>query len=261
MFKNTRKPIIVGNWKMNNDLSTSFMFERELIKLLKKSKVQNDIDFAIAPSFLSLPIFSNNSKKISIPLAAQNVHYEQSGAFTGEVSLEMLKDYEVKYIIVGHSERRQMFNETNETINKKIKTILGKSNISPILAFGETEAEFNKKETIKVVEKQLKEGLKDITKDGMEKIILAYEPIWAIGTGKTATTIQAQSTIKSVRDIIKNMFDEVTAQKVRIQYGGSVNPKNIKELMRQPDIDGALVGGASLTASSFYDLLTFKKEN
>ncbi len=253
-----RKPIIVGNWKMNNGPRESKIFYKELNKLIGKTKI--DVEWAIAPPFVS--ICSLQSEK-SFSLAAQNVNENDSGAFTGEVSVPMLQELSVKYIIIGHSERREFYSETNSLVNKKLKRILETLNtnnkITPIVAYGENEKEFDEGKTLDVVEKQLIEMFVGIESKNLKDIVLAYEPIWAIGTGKTATPEQAQKVIKFSRDIIAKIFNQEDANKIRIQYGGSMNPNNIKDLMKQPDIDGGLVGGASLKPESFYKLITFNK--
>ncbi len=253
-----RKPIIVGNWKMNKGPEEAQKFYIELEKLMKNKTL--DIEWAIAaPSISMVSLMAGDDKGLYIPLAAQNVHYEKSGAFTGELSLDMLMEYGLEYVIIGHSERRQYFNETDETVNLKIKATLNNSDITPIMAFGETEKEFDDKKTLSVVRKQINNGLKGINPNDAKEVVLAYEPIWAIGTGKTATPKQAQSVIKYSRSIVEEMFGKEVAQEIRIQYGGSMKPENIQELMKQPDIDGGLVGGASLDAKSFFKLLTYKK--
>lgn len=269
-----RKQIIVGNWKMNNGPNETNEFIGELEKFLNKKGI--DLDWAIAPPFISIPyfriqkikrrisFFSNCDECVSytsknqIPLAAQNFYSHKNGAFTGEISLEMLKELNVRYLIIGHSERREYFNESNAIINEKIKYAL-ENDFEPIFCFGENLKEFEEKETLSVIKKQLKEGLYGIENSKVSQVILAYEPIWAIGTGKTATPEQAQDVVFSVRRYIKELFNSETANKIRIQYGGSVNLKNIKELMNQKDIDGVLVGGASLEAKQFINLLLFNQ--
>ncbi len=254
----SRKKIIIGNWKMNNGPQEAHDFLHELEHGLEGKKI--NVDFAIAAPFLSLPYMMPHAhgdhQPFELPLAAQNFHFEKNGAFTGEVSLGMLEQLGIDYGIVGHSERRQMFNETDETVNKKVKAAF-KSSLIPVMAYGETLEQFEKGETNKVIETQLTNGLKDLDKKEVANLILAYEPIWAIGTGKTATPEQAQNACKFSRSIIEKLFDKKTADSVRIQYGGSVNPSNVKELMSQEDIDGALVGGASLDVKSFIELITF----
>lgn len=254
-----RKPIIIGNWKMNQKASEGHQFLHELEQALAGKTI--DIDWAIAAPFTTLPYVMPHShgedEPFTMPLAAQNFHWESNGAYTGEISLSMLEELGIKYAVVGHSERRQYFAETNETVNKKVKAALA-STITPIMAYGESESEFDANKTMTVVKKQIIEGLKGIDAKEIPNLVLAYEPIWAIGTGKTATAQQAQDVIKASRDIIAEEFGKEAANKVRIQYGGSVKPENIKELMLMEDIDGALVGGASVEAESFAALVTYK---
>lgn len=243
---------------MYNGPEQGHIFLHKLEEKLNNKKI--NCDFAIAAPFVTLPYIMphdhGTNKGIEIDLCAQNFHYQNEGAFTGEISLAMLEQLGVRYGIVGHSERRQYFNETNKTVNLKLKAALN-SSIIPVMAFGETLEEFEKDQTDDVILKQLTEGLKGINKVQIERIIFAYEPIWAIGTGKTATPKQAQKTIKKAREIIANIYDQKIAEKVRIQYGGSVKVENIKELMEQKDIDGALVGGASVDPDSFFKLITY----
>lgn len=234
-----RKPIIAGNWKMNNDI-----FETEkLMKTLLPLVAGADAEVVFCPTYLGLQKAVEMAKNSNVGIGAQNMHFEKSGAFTGEISGEMLKAIGVKYVLIGHSERREYFNETDETVNKKaIKALtLG---ITPIVCCGETleERESGKAEA-KVVG-QMEAGLKGI--EDITKVVVAYEPIWAIGTGKTASKEEANEACGWVRQTIAKMFGEDAAQKVRVQYGGSVNPENIKDLMAMDNIDGALVGGASL---------------
>lgn len=253
-----RKPIIVGNWKMNNGPEAAHKFYKELEKLMKDTTL--DLEWAIAaPSISMVSLMADTDEGLYVPLSAQNVHYAEKGAYTGELSLDMLMEYGVEYVIIGHSERREFFNETDETVNLKVKATLNDSDITPIMAFGETEKQFDEKQTLEVVKRQIENGLKDINPKDVEDVVLAYEPIWAIGTGKTATPKQAQDVIKYSRSIVEEMYGKDTADKIRIQYGGSMKPENINELMEQPDIDGGLVGGASLNAKTFYELLTFNK--
>jgi len=253
-----RKPIIIGNWKMNNGPEASYEFYKGLNTLIGEQEI--DVDWAIAaPTLSMISLFPENDGDLYIPLAAQNVNANESGAFTGEISLSMLMEYGVEYVIIGHSERREYYNETNKTVNEKMISVLKNSDLIPVMAFGETEEQFNNDETLKVIKNQLEEGLANIDPEDMKDVVLAYEPIWAIGTGKTATPEQAQKAIKASRDIVAEMFGQEVADEVRIQYGGSMKPENIKELMEQPDIDGGLVGGASLVPDSFYKLITYNK--
>ncbi len=245
---------------MNNGPQEAHEFLHVLEHLVNGKKIEN-VDFAIAAPFLSLPYLlpysHGDTEPFEIPLAAQNVHFEEKGAFTGEISLSMLEQLGVMYAIIGHSERREMFNETDETVNKKIKATLA-STIIPVFAFGETEKEFEDNKTQDVIKNQITKGLNGIEGKDVERVVFAYEPIWAIGTGKTATPEQAQNAIKYARSVVEELYNKEVSQKVRIQYGGSVNPENVKDLMSQEDIDGALVGGASVTAESFFKLITFK---
>ena len=234
-----RKPIIAGNWKMNNDIFETEKLMNTLLPLVAGAEVE----VVFCPTYLGLQKAVEMAKDSNVGIGAQNMHFEKSGAFTGEISGEMLKAIGVKYVLIGHSERREYFNETDETVNKKaIKALtLG---ITPIVCCGETleERESGKAEA-KVVG-QMEAGLKGI--EDITKVVVAYEPIWAIGTGKTASKEEANEACGWVRQTIAKMFGEDAAQKVRVQYGGSVNPENIKDLMAMDNIDGALVGGASL---------------
>lgn len=242
-----RKPIIVGNWKMNKTNSEAIDFVLEM-----DTKLHDQADFGVAPTFVALKDARENAKNLIV--AAQNVHFEDSGAYTGEISIDMLKDINVEWIIVGHSERRAMFNETDETVNLKLKQI-HKNELNAIACCGETLEQFEANETEAVVRGQLEKMLKDLDPKFVENLVIAYEPIWAIGTGKSATMEIAQNMCAIVRDQVKVLFDEEVANKVRVQYGGSVNPDNIKAYMSQPDIDGALIGGASLKVDSFTEIV------
>lgn len=244
-----RKKIIIGNWKLNKTQKESL----EFLKELKKLKVNSDIEFGVAPTFTSLSVVDSKRVK-GLKLAAQNVSNKDNGAFTGEVSIDMLKENNVEYVILGHSERREIFKEDDTLINSKTKHTL-ENGLKPILCVGESLKEREANKTAAVVTKQLKADLKDIDANNAKKMVIAYEPIWAIGTGKTATAQQAQEVCKLIRDQIEKMYDKNTADTIRIQYGGSVKPENVKEILVQNDIDGALVGGASLDAKSFSKLL------
>ena len=213
-----------------------------------KDRINTDeVDVVICPNFVSLDRVSDAIDGTNIKLGAQNVYFEDKGAYTGETSVNMLSAVGVSYCIVGHSERRQYFNETNEIVNKKAKKLLEKD-IAPIVCVGETLEERESDKMFEVVEKQVKESLDGIDEQSIKnKVVVAYEPIWAIGTGKTATAEQANEMCKHIRNVISNMYSEEVAQNVRIQYGGSVKPANANEILNMSDIDGALVGGASLT--------------
>jgi triosephosphate isomerase len=213
------------------------------------------VDIVIAPPFTALPKLSEllgGSQKIR--LAAQNFYHEKSGAYTGEISATMLRELFVRYVIIGHSERRQIFGETDALINKKVHAALA-SELKPILCVGETLEEREAGQENAILHKQLCAGLAGVTAEQMLDIVIAYEPVWAIGTGKTATSAQAQEAHAHTRAVLAELTDKATADKVRIQYGGSVKPSNARELLHQPDIDGALVGGASLESRSFYEIV------
>ena len=238
-----RKKIIAGNWKMNYCVNKAENFVMEI-----KDRINTDeVDVVICPNFVSLDRVSDAIDGTNIKLGAQNVYFEDKGAYTGETSVNMLSAVGVSYCIVGHSERRQYFNETNEIVNKKAKKLLEKD-IAPIVCVGETLEERESDKMFEVVEKQVKESLDGIDEQSIKnKVVVAYEPIWAIGTGKTATAEQANEMCKHIRNVISNMYSEEVGQNVRIQYGGSVEPANANEILNMSDIDGALVGGASLT--------------
>jgi len=249
------KNIIVGNWKLNNNVAESKKFFETTSKLIEANKAKIDCDYGIAPTFTTLAIMSQETK--GIELVAQNASNQKSGAFTGEVSLDMLKELGVKYVILGHSERREIFKEDDKLINSKVLATLNNSQL-PILCIGEKLEEFEAKKTNDVVKTQLVAGLKDVDAKDIEKVVIAYEPVWAIGTGKTATAEIAQNVCKFIRDELITLYGE-KAKNVRIQYGGSVKPENVGEILGQPDINGALVGGASLDPESFVKLLTLNK--
>ncbi|WP_342257633.1 triose-phosphate isomerase [Spiroplasma endosymbiont of Nomada ruficornis] len=246
-----RKKIIIGNWKMYKNIEETQFFLNEFNKLIKTKNIK--YDYGIAASFTNLPLLKMN-KTSALIIAAQNCHYETEGAYTGEISIKMLKDMMVSHVIIGHSERRMYFNEVDETINNKIHSLFN-ANIIPILCCGETLNQYENKETNEVIKNQIKLALKNIKAENIAKLVIAYEPIWAIGTGKTATAQQAQTVCKMIREFISELYNKNVAEQVRIQYGGSAKPDNIKLILSEPDIDGALVGGASLVPQSFFDLL------
>lgn len=242
-----RKTIIAGNWKMYKTLDEA----EELVNSIKRElyKVENS-EIVVCPAFTLLAYLSDMLISSNIGLGAQNCHWQDEGAFTGEISCKMLKDAGVKFVIIGHSERRQYFAETNENVSKKLRAALN-AGLIPIACVGETLEQREAGKTFDVLTEQLKVGLTGLTAKDLENLIIAYEPVWAIGTGKTATAAQAQEAHKFIRNLLIKLFGNDSANSVRIQYGGSVKPENITELMQEPDIDGALVGGASLTADSF----------
>ncbi len=243
-----RKPIIVGNWKMNKTIAEALDFVAAV-----DGNVHDGATFGIATSFIALNETNKAAKNLIV--AAENCHFKDSGAFTGEVSVPMLEEIGVKYCIIGHSERREMFGDTDETVNLKAKRLID-AGITPILCIGETEAQYDAGETEKVIRDQLTGSLANLCPKCVSEMVIAYEPIWAIGTGKSATKEDAQNCCAIVRDQVKVMYGEEAADKVRIQYGGSVKPENIVEYMACPDIDGALIGGASLKADSFNDIIS-----
>ena len=249
-----RKTIIAGNWKMYKTVNEAITLANGL-KRAFYSLDNQDIDIVICPPFTVLSEVYEVIADSDIQLGAQDVHWEAEGAFTGEVSCLMLKDIGCKFVIIGHSERRQYFGETNESVNKKIKAAL-KHELNPIACVGETLSERERGQTFKVLDEHIQNGLVDINEQDILKIIVAYEPVWAIGTGKTATAQQAQEAQKYIRDLLKKMYNKDIANNIRIQYGGSVKPQNISELLSQPDVDGALVGGASLEIVSFSEIVT-----
>ena len=238
-----RKKIIAGNWKMNYCVNKAEDFVSEI----KDAINTDEVDVVICPNFVALDRLSDLLDGTNIKLGAQNVHTEDKGAYTGETSVNMLAAVGVKYCIVGHSERRQYFAETNEIVNKKAKKLLEKD-INPIVCVGETLEEREANTMFDVVEKQVRESLDGIEEAQMKRnVVIAYEPIWAIGTGKTATAEQANEMCKFIREVVSKMYNDSVAEAVRIQYGGSVKPSNANEILNMSDIDGALVGGASLT--------------
>lgn len=246
-----RKPIIAGNWKMNKVLAEAKSFVTDT-----KDKVpaQDQVDSIVCAPFPYLQALVEETKDTDLKVAAQNMHYEESGAFTGEVSPLMLKDLGVEYVVLGHSERREYFAETDETVNKKAHAAFAHG-ITPIICVGETLEQREANQTMDLVADQVKKAIAGLTDDQVKASVIAYEPIWAIGTGKTATSEQANEVCTHIRETIADVVSKEVAEAVRIQYGGSVKPDNIKELLDQSDIDGALVGGASLEADSFLQLV------
>ena len=246
-----RKLIIAGNWKMNKTVAEALTLVNDLKRELAGVK---EVDIVVAPPFTALESVGRAVIDSNLKLAAQNMSENNFGAFTGEICAGMLKEFSTRYVILGHSERRQYQKETDALIAKKAAAVHA-ANLKPIVCIGETLAEREGNLTEKVLETQTRGSLAGLTKEQAVETVVAYEPVWAIGTGKTATTQQAQDAHKFIRGVLAAMFDEATAKKVRIQYGGSVKPNNAKELMGQPDVDGALVGGASLEARSFADII------
>lgn len=245
-----RTPIVAGNWKMNKTIAEA----RELVNAMKIDLAQlaatGQVEIVLCPPFVSIPQVAELVKGTPIKVGAQNMHWETKGAFTGEVAPTMLNEI-CDYVIIGHSERRQYFAETDETVNKKIKTALA-HHLKPIVCVGENLAQNEAGQTQAFVSAQVRAAFKDISRDDARGIVIAYEPIWAIGTGKAASGAGANSVIGlTMRGTLADLYDESTAQTIRVQYGGSANAKNVAEFFAQPDIDGALVGGASLVAADF----------
>ncbi|MBM3877390.1 MAG: triose-phosphate isomerase [Verrucomicrobia bacterium] len=246
-----RKLIIAGNWKMNKTVAEALALVDGLKRELANIK---EVDVVVCPPFTALEAVSQAIEGSSLRLGAQNMSEQNFGAFTGEICAGMLKEFLVRYVILGHSERRQFQRESNETVSKKALAAHAQS-IKPIVCVGETLAEREANETEKVVGTQVRGSLAGLSKEQMTETILAYEPVWAIGTGRTATSAQAQEVHAFIRRQLAAMFDDSVARRVRIQYGGSVKPANARELMSQPDVDGALVGGASLAVRDFSDIV------
>lgn len=247
----SRTPIIAGNWKMNKTVSESVDF----VKALEPEIAQyGNVDRIVAPTFLAVPSVATALTGTDLKVSAQDAHWEASGAFTSQISVDMLTEF-VDYVIIGHSECREYLNETDENVNKKAKALLAKG-IQPIIAVGESLAQNEAGETESFVSGQVRGALAGISADEMANVIIAYEPIWAIGTGKSASGEVANNIIGgTVRKTVRNLYGDSVADAIRIQYGGSVKPNNMEEYMSQPDIDGALVGGASLQVDAFTELI------
>ncbi|MEN9662978.1 MAG: hypothetical protein RL324_1927 [Verrucomicrobiota bacterium] len=246
-----RKKLIAGNWKMNKTGADALTLVQEIAAAIGK---QPEVDVVLCPPFTALAAVAPLLDGTLLKLGAQNMHPEASGAFTGEISAPMLREFFATHVILGHSERRAYFGETDAFINQKVLSAL-KNQLRPILCVGETLAERESGSTLKVVQTQTEKGLEGVSKEQAASLIVAYEPVWAIGTGKVATTEQAQEVHAFIRDLLTKLFGEPVAQKVRILYGGSMKPANAPELLAQKDIDGGLIGGASLEARSFIELV------
>ncbi len=250
-----RRPLIAGNWKMNKTTDEAAETARQLVERVAGV---TDVDIMIAPTFTALaPVFKviQNSP---VALGAQNLFWENEGAYTGEISAAMLKSVGCRYCIIGHSERRQYFGETDETVNKKIQAAI-QVDLKPVFCVGETEKERESEQTLSVLDKQVKKGLEGLVSDQLDMLVIAYEPVWAIGTGKTATDAQAQEVHQFIRSLVEKNFGNALSDSIRILYGGSAKPDNITGLMSMPDIDGGLVGGASLDAESFSEIIKYIK--
>ena len=245
-----RRKVIAGNWKMNMLPNEAIEYIQSFEPMVKDSKAEIILCVPYTDLFYCLM----NAQGTNIKIGAQNMHFAENGAYTGEISGKMLKSIGVEYVIIGHSERRQYFNETDETVNLKVLQAI-KNDITPIVCVGETLEQFEANTTEEVVRSQTNKAFQNCCPKCMEKVVIAYEPVWAIGTGKTATNEIAETTCAIIRDEVAKMFGQETADKVRIQYGGSVKPEGIKALLEQPNIDGALVGGASLQPDSYIAMI------
>lgn len=248
-----RRPVIAGNWKMHKTTRETADFIHAFRPLVEGARAE----VLLCPPYTALATAVDLCRGTNIAVGAQNLHWEEQGAYTGEISPVMLKELGITHCIIGHSERRQYFAETGATVNKKVKAALHHG-LTPIVCVGESLAERERGVTQEVVRRQVQEGLAGLTPEEAARLIIAYEPIWAIGTGKTASAADAQEVIRFIRQVLGEMCGGEAAEQVRILYGGSVKPENIKELMAQPDIDGALVGGASLKAESFAQIVNFE---
>lgn len=245
------KYTIVGNWKMNKNIAEAMSLAGEIVSELKQ---QIAVNVVICPPFTALSELSKLVEKSTVVLGAQNMHYETSGAYTGEVSAEMLRDFFVGYVIIGHSERRQYFNETDETVNKKVHAALN-GKLRPIMCVGETLAERESGNMLTVIERQVKAGIRDLSENQLDRLLIAYEPVWAIGTGKTASPEMAQEVHQAIRSIVASVYSSTIASRIPILYGGSMKESNARSLLEQADINGGLIGGAALDAKSFIEIV------
>ena len=247
-----RIPFIAGNWKMYKTVHDAVVFVKELKSAVKDV---NDVEIVVAPPFTAVHAVAEAARNSNIGVAAQNLYWEREGAFTGEVSPAMVKESGAEYVIVGHSERRRLFGETDAIVNRKVVAAIGAA-LTPIVCIGETLEERERDETLAVLDRQLKDGLDRLTADQIADLVLAYEPVWAIGTGRTASSAQAEEAHAHIRKRLRQWFGGDTAERCHVIYGGSVKPDNIRELIAEPDVDGALVGGASLDIRGFADIVT-----
>lgn len=250
-----RKPLIAGNWKMHKTETEAVDTAQDLVDRVAHV---TDVEAMIAPTFTALSMVSKVVGNSPVALGAQNLFWEEQGAYTGEISPAMLTAVGCTYVLIGHSERRQYFGETDETVNKKIHAAVT-IGLIPVMCVGETEAERDAEKTFSVLDRQMENGLEGLTAEQLESLVVAYEPVWAIGTGKAATSDQAQEVHHYLRVRLEKMYGSTLAKQTRILYGGSVNPNNVKELMAKADVDGALVGGASLSAETFGQLVCYKQ--
>ena len=248
----SRTPFIAANWKMYKTVHETVAFIKELRSVAKDV---HDVEIVVAPPFTSLRAAVEAAHASAIGVAGQNLHWEREGAFTGEVSAAMLKEAGAEYVIIGHSERRRLFGETDQTVNRKLTAALG-SQLTAIVCIGETLEERDANDTLNVLDRQIKQGLDGLTGDQISGLVIAYEPVWAIGTGRNATPAQANEAHAHIRSRLRQWFGGHAADQCHVIYGGSVKPDNIRELAALPDVDGALVGGASLDLRSFFDIIT-----
>jgi triosephosphate isomerase (TIM) len=247
-----RIPLIAGNWKMFKNVSEAVAFAKEFKSIVKDV---TGVDIVLAPPFTAVHPVAEAVRASNVAVAAQNLFWEREGAYTGEVSAAMVREAGAEYVIVGHSERRRLFGETDVTVNRKVSAALG-ADLTPIVCIGETLEEREAGSTFGVLDRQLKDGLDGVTPEHVAELVIAYEPVWAIGTGRNATSSQAQEAHAHIRARLRQWFGSDTSERCRIVYGGSVKPDNILELVREPDVDGALVGGASLDVRSFGEMVT-----
>lgn len=246
-----RIPFIAGNWKMFKTVHEGVVFAKELRNIVKDV---TGVEIVVAPTFLAVYGVAEALRNANIGVAAQDMYWEREGAFTGQVSAHMIKDAGAEYVIIGHSERRQLFGETDVTVNRKLQAALG-AELTPIVCIGETLVEREGSQTLSVLDRQIKDGLDGLTGAQVADLVIAYEPVWAIGTGRVATAAQAEEAHAHIRNRVRQWFGADAAEHCHVVYGGSVKPDNVAELMREPDVDGALVGGASLAIKSFADIV------
>jgi triosephosphate isomerase len=247
-----RTPFIAGNWKMFKTVHEAVVFVKELRGLVKDV---TDVDIVVGPPFTALHAVAEAARNSNVAVAAQNLHWEREGAFTGEVSAAMIKEAGAEYVIIGHSERRRLFGETDVIVNRKVTAAIG-AGVIPIMCVGETLEERERNETLAILDRQIKDGLDGVIGDQVAALVVAYEPVWAIGTGRNATAAQAGEAHAHIRTRLRQWFGAEAAEQCRVIYGGSVKPDNISQLIAEPDVDGALVGGASLDLKSFSDIVT-----
>lgn len=247
-----RHPFIAANWKMHKTVHDTVVYVKEFRSLVKDVE---DVEIVLAPPLTAIHAAAEAARNSNVGIAAQNVHWERQGAFTGEVSAAMVREAGAEYVIIGHSERRQLFGETDEQVNRKLQAALG-AGLIPIVCIGETLAEREQGQTLDILDRQIKAGFDGISGEQVASLVIAYEPVWAIGTGRTATSAQAQEAHAHIRQRLRQWFGGPAADECHVIYGGSVKPENSRELVEQPDVDGALVGGASLDLRGFFEIVS-----